>query len=73
MILGYLKQMIDLPEWTMNARWHGIYAKHPTRLVFTAEPQPGARIVTAPGGAGMTLAFGFAEELWNDWQTGPSG
>jgi glycine/D-amino acid oxidase-like deaminating enzyme len=73
MILGYLKQLIDLPEWTMNARWHGIYAKHPTRLVFTAEPQPGARIVTAPGGAGMTLAFGFAEELWNDWQTGPSG
>jgi FAD dependent oxidoreductase TIGR03364 len=67
LILGYLKGMVQLPDWTIAARWHGIYAKHPTRLIFTAEPEPGVKIVTAPGGAGMTLSFGFAEELWNAW------
>jgi FAD dependent oxidoreductase TIGR03364 len=67
LILGYLKGMVQLPDWTIAARWHGIYAKHPTSLIFTAEPEPGVKIVTAPGGAGMTLSFGFAEELWNAW------
>jgi D-hydroxyproline dehydrogenase subunit beta len=66
LILEYLRGMVRLPDWTIAARWHGIYAKHPTRLIFTAEPQPGAKVVTAPGGAGMTLSFGFAEELWNE-------
>jgi FAD dependent oxidoreductase TIGR03364 len=67
LILEYLKGMVRLPDWTIAARWHGIYAKHPTRLIFTSEPEPGVKVVTAPGGAGMTLSFGFAEELWNDW------
>ncbi len=67
LILDYLKGMVRLPDESIAARWHGIYAKHPSRLIFTAEPQPDAKIVTAPGGAGMTLSFGFAEELWNDW------
>jgi D-hydroxyproline dehydrogenase subunit beta len=67
MILDYLRGMVRLPDQTIAARWHGIYAKHPTKLIFTAEPQPGVKVVTAPGGAGMTLSFGFAEELWNAW------
>jgi D-hydroxyproline dehydrogenase subunit beta len=72
LILDYLRDMVRLPDRSIAARWHGIYAKHPTRLIYTAEPQPGAKVVTAPGGAGMTLSFGFAEELWGEWsaQTG---
>ena len=67
LILGYLGRMARLPDPSIAARWHGIYAKHPSKLIFTAEPQPGAKVVTAPGGAGMTLSFGFAEELWGEW------
>jgi D-hydroxyproline dehydrogenase subunit beta len=67
LILDYLRGMIRLPDESIAARWHGIYAKHPTKLIYTAEPQPGAKVVTAPGGAGMTLSFGFAEELWEGW------
>jgi FAD dependent oxidoreductase TIGR03364 len=67
LILEYLRGMVRLPDGSIAARWHGIYAKHPTKLIYTAEPQPGAKVVTAPGGAGMTLSFGFAEELWEGW------
>jgi FAD dependent oxidoreductase TIGR03364 len=64
LILGYLAQMLRLPDPTIARRWHGVYAKHPTRVQFTAEPQPGCHILSSPGGAGMTLAFGLADEWW---------
>ena len=67
LILNYLKGMVCLPDWSIAARWHGIYAKHPSLPLFTAEPQAEARVVTSIGGAGMTLSFGFAEELWAKW------
>ena len=67
LILDYLRGMVSLPDPSIAAKWHGIYAKHPSKLIYQAEPQPEARIVTAPGGAGMTLSFGFAEELWGEW------
>ena len=69
LILDYLKGMVRLPDRTIAAKWHGIYAKHPTRPIFTAEPQPGVKVVTAPGGAGMTMSFGFAEQLWEEWSS----
>lgn len=65
LILAYLKQMIRVPDWTLSRRWHGEYAKHPTQPIVFAEPQPGCVIVSSPGGAGMTLAFGYAEDWWN--------
>jgi D-hydroxyproline dehydrogenase subunit beta len=67
LILEHLRGMVRLPDESIAARWHGIYAKHPSKLIYTAEPQPGAKVMTAPGGAGMTLSFGFAEELWEAW------
>jgi FAD dependent oxidoreductase TIGR03364 len=64
LVLAYLGQMLDLPDRTVAARWHGVYAKHPTRSLVTAEPQPGCVLAVAPGGAGMTLSFGLAEDWW---------
>jgi len=58
--------MIELPDWTIARRWHGIYAKHPTKTMFHVQPQPRVEIINALGGAGMTLSFGFAEEFWRD-------
>ncbi len=65
LILSYLRGLVRLPDWTVAARWHGVYVKHPTASYVTAEPQPGCHVVTAPGGAGMTLSFGTAAAWWD--------
>ena len=67
LILGHLRGMVRLPDPTIAATWHGLYAKHPTLPLFTADPLPGVKIVTAPGGSGMTMSFGFAEQVWERW------
>jgi FAD dependent oxidoreductase TIGR03364 len=67
LILDYLRTLVALPSWEVAERWHGVYVKHPQRTVFTAEPRPGVYVVTAPGGAGMTLGFGIAHDLWESW------
>jgi D-hydroxyproline dehydrogenase subunit beta len=64
LILTYLRDMLHLPESRITARWHGTYAKHPTKSFVTAEPQPGCVIAVAPGGAGMTMSFGIAADWW---------
>ena len=64
LILDYLRGLVRLPDWHIATRWHGVYAKHPTQLFVTTEPQPGCVIAVAPGGAGMTLSFGLAEDWW---------
>jgi FAD dependent oxidoreductase TIGR03364 len=61
LILSEARTFLRLPCWHMAERWHGVYALHPERPFFEAEPAPGVRIVTAPGGSGMTLSFGLAE------------
>jgi FAD dependent oxidoreductase TIGR03364 len=64
LILDYLRRMVRLPDETIAGRWHGHYAKHPTLPVFSARPRPGVTVMTAPGGAGMTLSFGLALDWW---------
>ena len=64
LILTYARRMLRLPDWSIAARWHGVYAKSPRGPIFTAEPQPGCHVMGSPGGAGMTLAFGLAERWW---------
>lgn len=65
LILRELKKVFCLPPGQIYQRWHGIYAKHPTRPVFQASPIPNVHLFTGTGGAGMTMAFGLAEQFWN--------
>jgi FAD dependent oxidoreductase TIGR03364 len=72
LILAYLRQMIRLPDERIVARWHGVYAKHTKQPVVITEPQPGCTVVTAVGGAGMTLSFGLAQAWWDAREQGRS-
>lgn len=67
LILRELRSIIRLPDWTISQRWHGVYARHPTEPLFSAEPQPGVFIRTGTGGAGMTMSFGLAARDWEAW------
>ena len=66
MILSYLKKIALFKEWHITESWNGIYPKltdGETDLFYS--PEQSVYIVNGLGGAGMTLSFGFAEEIIN--------
>lgn len=65
LILREARTFLRLPDFEIAQRWHGVYCLHPEKPFFEAEPDEGVRIVTAPGGSGMTLSFGLAEHTLN--------
>ncbi len=65
LILNYLKSFLVVPSLEITQRWHGIYAKLPHQSEFVAYPDREVTIVNGVGGAGMTTAFGLAEETFN--------
>lgn len=67
-ILRELEKVIQLPDWTIAARWHGVYAKHPELMEFQSEVLPGVHIRINTSGAGMTLSFGLAQRAWDEWE-----
>lgn len=67
LILRELRKVIVLDDWTIEQRWHGIYAKHNDLPVFEAEPEAGAHVCVGTGGAGMTMSFGLAARAWDRW------
>jgi FAD dependent oxidoreductase TIGR03364 len=62
LILRYARGFLQAPTLEIAQHWHGVYAKHPDRAFVSLSPAPNVRVVTAAGGAGMTLSFGLAEE-----------
>jgi D-hydroxyproline dehydrogenase subunit beta len=62
LILNYTRGFLRAPDLAIAERWHGVYAKHPQKPLVVMTPQDGVRIVASPGGSGMTLSFGVAEQ-----------
>lgn len=67
LILKELRQRIELPDWTIQQRWHGVYPKLSGTVQYVHEVEPEVRVVIASGGCGMTMSFGLAESLWESW------
>lgn len=61
LILDYLDTFFQAPNLTIQQRWHGIYAKHPSKGYEILQPESHSTIITGVGGAGMTLSFGVTE------------
>jgi len=69
LMLAELRRMIDLPTWTIQERWHGVYAKAPDLVEFHQELDSGVFAVISSGGAGMTLSMGLADQHWEAWES----
>jgi D-hydroxyproline dehydrogenase subunit beta len=67
LILRELHKIIQLPSWSLDSRWHGIYVKNPHGISVNRSLEPGVHTCTGLGGAGMTMSFGVAENNWRLW------
>jgi len=66
LIVDYLKQFAAFKSWNIAQSWNGIYPKKTDgKTDFVHSPAQGVTIVNGMGGAGMTLSFGFADEVMN--------
>ncbi|MEI8111696.1 MAG: TIGR03364 family FAD-dependent oxidoreductase [Chitinophagia bacterium] len=66
LILEYLETFMKSGSWKLLQTWNGIYPKMSNgETDIFLEPKPGTFIINGLGGAGMTLSFGYAEEIAN--------
>lgn len=66
LILDYLKNLVNIDQWKLIETWNGIYPKMTNgKTELHLEVEKGVHIVNGIGGNGMTLSFGFAEEIIN--------
>ena len=64
LILNYLKTFALTGQWNLIQSWHGIYPKMPNgKTDVFLKANEGVYMINGLGGAGMTLSFGFAEEV----------
>jgi len=68
-LLSHLRHLLDLPDFSIARRWHGVYLKAPGRTHIQAEPLPGVTVFNGLGGAGMTLSFGLADRMWSEMKS----
>jgi len=66
LILDYLKNLVNIDQWKLTETWNGIYPKMTDgKTDLHIEVENDVHIVNGIGGNGMTLSFGFAEEIIN--------
>ncbi|HEY5463054.1 MAG TPA: TIGR03364 family FAD-dependent oxidoreductase [Hanamia sp.] len=66
LITSYLKTFADTNNWKLIQSWHGIYPKMTNgKTDIFLQAEDGVYIINGLGGAGMTMSFGFAEEIIN--------
>lgn len=64
LMLRELHRLLDLPDWNLSARWHGVYpVQSGGDVQFVHEPADGVTVCIATGGCGMTMSFGLAEQM----------
>ena len=66
LVIGYLQKIARFKNWNIKESWNGVYPKltNGDTEIFIS-PEPGVYILNGLGGAGMTLSFGYADEIIN--------
>jgi FAD dependent oxidoreductase TIGR03364 len=65
LILEECQKVFDFPEWAVQQRWSGIYAKHPTQAWFHQKLDHGVEILNGFGGSGMSMSLAVSERIVN--------
>lgn len=65
LMLKELHKLLDLKNFSIARRWHGIYLKVAGKTHLAFDPVPGVTVFNGLGGAGMTLSFGLADQMWS--------
>ncbi len=68
LILDEFEAALGIKAPPVTARWTGIYASAPDRLMFRDTPMPGIRIVMITSGTGASTSFAIAEETITELQ-----
>lgn len=67
LIMDYLLARLHVQDVNLIARWHGMYAKHISQELVCKEIDKNVWTALAPGGCGMTMCHGWAQDLWCSW------
>lgn len=63
LILDYMNEVMEIPNLQISQRWTGQYLKMQNgQSEWFEEIESGVYLANGPGGAGMTLGFGMAED-----------
>ena len=68
LMLRELKKVFRLPTWDLEERWSGVYTKHTELPIFEQQLSDSVHLFVGPGGAGMTMSFGLADQAWTRWE-----
>ena len=63
LVLDYLRSFLCAPDLQIVERWHGVYLNHPSSDCWIARPHASVTLIGSPGGEGMTVSFGVAEQV----------
>ncbi|MCB0601519.1 MAG: TIGR03364 family FAD-dependent oxidoreductase [Saprospiraceae bacterium] len=68
-ILQEAQKLFQLPDWTIERQWYGIYTQCTEGDIFETSLGDRIHIITGIGGKGMTASPGYSEQtierLWN--------
>lgn len=66
LLLSGGERLLGCGPFRVVERWQGVYASGPDEFLVAA-PHPSVRVVSVTTGIGMTVAFGLAEDVLDDW------
>lgn len=64
LMLDELRKVIQLEDWSIREKWHGIYSKHKHLPIYEKQVNDAVSLFVGTGGAGMTMSFGLADRYW---------
>lgn len=66
-LLARVSSILEAGELEVLERWQGVYASSAKQPYVVVEPDPDVTVVCVTSGVGMTIAFGLARRVFDDF------